>query len=73
MTPRLAFVIVSLAVLVPVPVLVGSRTSAQRAEVDDGSDPTRALVTRTQFSMARELATSSPTPPSTPPHPATSG
>jgi len=53
-TAALAFVVLSLAVLVLVPVVVQRQTARLRAELDDVADPSRALVTRIQFALARE-------------------
>jgi signal transduction histidine kinase len=51
----LAFVLVTLTALVIVPVIVQQRVNHFRADIE-ATEPARTLVTRLQFSLAREMA-----------------
>lgn len=52
----LAFVLVSLAASLLAPVALQRKIDRIRAEVDEGADPARTLVTGIQFSLAREMS-----------------
>jgi signal transduction histidine kinase len=52
----LAFVLVSLAASLIAPFVLQRGIDRIRAEVDDGADPARTLVTGIQFSLAREMS-----------------
>jgi signal transduction histidine kinase len=52
----LAFVLVSLAASLITPFVLQRGIDRVRAEVDDGADPARTLVTGIQFALAREMS-----------------
>lgn len=52
----LAFVLLSLAALVAVPLAVQRQNDRLRTEVEDVAEPARTLVTRVQYAVAREMS-----------------